>query len=111
MVTKDGGDLVEAVCGVGFLMDEGRERHQVPVYPDWVRERLAAARTTIEMAVFKYIAKTSPLTSALIKQDQEKSVGDLRGTAYLTEYDLVLGEGPSAPVSYTHLTLPTNREV
>ena len=35
---------------------------------------------------------------------------DMRGLVAYTDY-LVIATGQTAPVSYTHLTLPTNREV
>ena len=56
------------------------------------------------------MANTEPTISFSIKEDREKELKRTLTTVY--EALLEKGYNPiNQPVSYTHLTLPTNREV
>ena len=54
------------------------------------------------------------VTRASVDIDLQQVLGQIQTVGNLTEIeidDLVIEMRPNTPVSYTHLTLPTNREV
>ena len=56
-------------------------------------------------------SRGNPGEALAVRIRKAKEKGGIFTTSEVTELDATIVKGPAEPVSYTHLTLPTNREV
>ena len=95
-------------CSQGEMADE----NMAIAEPSWLLVTTISPSYSKEVvAEFEALQEPLGFPDHLAEEDAEKGEGDFDANLYFEVLDRISPQRGYVPVSYTHLTLPTNREV